>query len=219
MSPTLVKGDYIITNELAYGLRVPYTKNWLFRWDKPQRGEPVVFHKPGDDRFLIKRIVGVPGDSISFDSQTQGLMVNGQIVDLKTFPVLGAQKSDGCLAQVKSNEPLLQKAVFIRKFQKYLYGIESLPGGRTHLVQVRKDKKKFKDVQSMVVPEGEYYLMGDNRDESYDSRVFGGIPEDYILGPATHIAWSLGNGRTQCKGLLFDQNGLVRWSRTFKSID
>ncbi|MAT50587.1 MAG: signal peptidase I [Porticoccaceae bacterium] len=160
MVPTLEVGDFILVNKFAYGLRMPVTQTKILDIGEPQRGDVMVFFPPDDARYFIKRVVGLPGDHIQvFDNQ---LFVNGELMSQR--PVSGPYTAG------------------------YGYDIveESL-SGHSHLVRKNRVPGRLGRRVSVIVPEGHYFMMGDNRDNSSDSRVWGPVPEENIVGKAFAI--------------------------------
>lgn len=220
MNPTLLAQDYILVDEWAYGFRIPFTQKWISRWSKPKRGQVVVFWHPQNDYVMIKRVVGLPGDVLAFNNQTQVYFINGEPIQEEYHGIQGKQSYDACLAQMKSGDhPLLQNPPFNNKYQRLQYGVATLPQGKQHLVQIDNRTPKKLESFEKTLKEDEYFMMGDFRSGSHDSRYWGPVPLKNIYGPATQVLWSL-SGRTQkCKGLLGDHSNLMRWNRTLKKID
>jgi len=157
MVPTLQIGDFILVNKYAYGLRLPVTRTKIADIGTPQRGDVMVFFPPNDNRYFIKRVVGLPGDHIQvLENQ---LFVNGQAME--------------------------QGAADVSYSAGYGYEIveENLEGVE-HLVRKRRSPTSLGRSVTVVVPEGHYFMMGDNRDNSSDSRVWGPVPEANIVGKA-----------------------------------
>ena len=160
MVPTLQIGDFILVNKYAYGLRLPVTRTKIVDIDEPVRGDVMVFFPPNDKRYFIKRVVGLPGDHIQIlDNQ---LFVNGQ-------------------AMGQSDANVTYTAGYGYKIVN-----EDL-AGTPHLVRKRRVASSLGKSFSYIVPEGHYFMMGDNRDNSSDSRVWGAVPEDNIVGRAFAI--------------------------------
>ncbi len=160
MVPTLQVGDFILVNKYAYGLRLPVTRTKILDVDQPERGDVMVFFPPGDDRYFIKRVVGLPGDRVRVvDNQ---LFVNGELMK--------------------------QNAVETDYTAGYGYDIveENLDGTR-HLVRKKRAPGRLGRRFSYVVPEDHYFMMGDNRDNSSDSREWGAVPSQNIVGKAFAI--------------------------------
>lgn len=182
MKPTLLEGDFIVVNKYAYGLRLPVSGTVVLPISTPKTGDIIVFrHTDGKD--LIKRVIGVPGDKIRY--REKQLYINDQIVP-HTF--IEATQDHGVYT-FESKETL----------GNVIHDIYDYP-------QTFRDYR-FDDV---VVPADSYFVMGDNRSNSEDSRVFGFVKDKYILGKAT-ITW-LSWDSTEDKILP------IRWSRFGKSV-
>jgi signal peptidase I len=154
MVPTLEVGDYILVNKFTYGIRLPVVRTKVVSLNKPERGDVMVFFPPHlNDTYFIKRVVGLPGDTVSY--RDKNIFVNGELVE--TEPVA---------AEGSSN---------------YRLSMESL-GSADHLMQI--DTLRPARDFSVVVKPGHYFMMGDNRDNSSDSRVWGQVPEKDIVGKA-----------------------------------
>jgi signal peptidase I len=159
MVPTLEVGDYILVNKFTYGIRLPVLRTKVLSLSEPERGDVMVFFPPHmNDTYYIKRVVGLPGDEISY--RNKRLFVNGKLLEVE--PV--AEFNDG-----KS---------------QYSLGLETL-GEATHLYQDNQ-MRPGRDF-SVVVKPGHYFMMGDNRDNSADSRSWGQVPEKDIVGKAFAI--------------------------------
>ena len=187
MKPTILEGDRIVVDRRAFALRVPFTTVELARWQKPKRGEIVVLQSPEDGKRLVKRVVGIPGDRIQLVGDR--LVVNGEPLVYRPAPAaLGEQLAEkDRIGAIVAEEKL---------------------DGAWHPVMIRPDRPAVRNFGPVVVPEGRYFLMGDNRDESYDSRFFGTVAEDRILGRARAIAGSL-----DIKG-----SWAPRWKRFFSPL-
>lgn len=196
MEPTLLVGDYLLVNKLAYGIRNPLTNNVWISTGKPQRGDIAVFIYPqSPDKDYIKRIIGVPGDRIQITDKK--LYVNGELTQIPP----------------PSNDPEAPRAVY--------QDDEITPTVRDNFGPV-------------VVPPDGYFVMGDNRDRSYDSRFWGFVPMQSLKGRAfiIYFSWA-GDGQPQTtllpslfrglQGLVYshawNSNAFqVRWSRIGKLI-
>jgi signal peptidase I len=191
MMPTLEDGDFIIVNKYHYGLRLPVINKKFLRIAEPSRGEVVVFRFPPDPSInFIKRVVGLPGDHVRVVSDQ--LIVNGQPVPLR----LTRRYDDGCYHNFRLDTEILDHhehevlscltpeeitvpptASCPRHMDHNYECVEpEMPGERDH-----------GDSQEVVVPPGQYLMIGDNRDNSYDSRYWGFVPEQNIVGRATYI--------------------------------
>lgn len=160
MVPTLEIGDFILVNKYSYGLRLPVTQIKIMDVADPMRGDVMVFFPPGDERYFIKRVVGLPGDHVQvLDNQ---LFINGELME-----------------QSPAKPP---------RAAGYGYSIvEETLGDKKHLIRKHRTPSRLGRSISYVVPEGHYFMMGDNRDNSSDSRVWGAVPEANIVGKAFAI--------------------------------
>jgi signal peptidase I len=174
MQPTILEGDRVVVNRLAYDLKVPFTTWHLAQWADPKRGDVVVLVSPADGRRLIKRVVGIPGDRIE---------VRGQRLVVNDRPAIYA--------------PLMKRDLLAR-------GLASFPlnamaretvEGRSHMVLSEIADGPGSDAGPLWVPEGRYFLMGDHRDSSFDSRFWGFAERREILGRAVGVAFSLDHER------------------------
>ena len=169
MEPAILVGDRIVVDKLAYGLRVPFTHLRVASWNAPHRGDVVTFTSPEDGRLMVKRVIAVPGDRVSM--HRNHLTVNG--VSASYAPV----DSPGVPITVPDGFALYRETLL----------------GSERVVMVREDHAATfaGSFRSVVVPEGQYLMLGDNRDKSRDSRMIGFVPREYILGRARSVAFSL----------------------------
>ncbi|MEM6580142.1 MAG: signal peptidase I [Pseudomonadota bacterium] len=159
MVPTLEVGDYILVNKYTYGIRLPVIRTKVLSLNEPKRGDVMVFFPPHmNDTYYIKRVIGLPGDTITYRNKT--LYVNGEAVKEESLAVVPEGTS------------------------RVRLGLETL-GNDTHLVQF--DESRPPRDMSVVVKPGHYFMMGDNRDNSSDSRMWGQVPEQDIVGKAFAI--------------------------------
>jgi signal peptidase I len=166
MIPTLLIGDFILVNKYAYGLRLPVTNTKFLDVGEPERGDVVVFRYPVDPRVnFIKRLVGVPGDTITY--RDKKLYINGEAVPAE-------EKGFFTSKQVKCSTPAGDALM-----------LEETVGDVTHRL-LHHTRTRGRDGR-WVVPEGHYFVMGDNRDRSNDSREWGFVPEDHLMGRAVGI--------------------------------
>jgi signal peptidase I len=188
MKPTILEGDRVYVNKLAYDLKVPFTTWHLAHWDNPRRGDIVVFFSPHDGTRLVKRVIGLPGDTIELRNNV--LILNGE-------PVLYEPVTEELLRDVTVTDRV-----------SHDYVLERLPS-RTHVVSTYPGVPARRDFGPYRVPEGNWFMMGDNRDDSFDSRYFGPVERWRILGRATAVAIS------------FDRqhHWLPRWERFFSELN
>jgi len=169
MEPTIVPLEFVWVNKVAYDLKVPFTTRHLAEWGNPQRGDIAVFFSPADGIRLVKRVIGLPGDVIELRNEL--VLINGE--PLHYAPWSGSTMT--------SDE---------RGYRQSIFAEEDLPG-RSHVVMILPRRlgvmRSFGPVQ---VPAGKYFMMGDNRDDSGDSRYFGFVARDQIVGQATRIVAS-----------------------------
>jgi len=161
MTPTILVGDRIFVNKLAYDLKIPFTTWHLAKWADPQRGDIIVFRSPHDGIRLVKRVVGVPGDQIEL--LNDHLLINGQPASY-TLMQRGTEPS---------------------------FVVDETVSGRTHPVMIDPQLPARRSFGPIQVPPDEYFVMGDNRDNSFDSRYFGFVPRDSVYGRAKFVAMSL----------------------------
>lgn len=183
MIPTLLIGDQIFVNKFAYGLRVPLT-DWigehplyLFRTSAPSRGDIIVFKYPVDpDIYFIKRVVGIPGDTIEMKNKV--VYVNGKPFERTPVPNDKLDEVFGhWLGDSQAEYPRDRMAVYHDKFDK-----------ETATIMIDKQSYFSENFEAIKVPEGNYFVMGDNRDNSKDSRFWGFVPFENIKGKA-FIIW------------------------------
>jgi len=189
MVPTLLVGDLILVNKFTYGIRLPVLNKKIIQINDPKRGDVMVFKYPRDmSQDYIKRVVGVPGDKITYENKR--LTVNG--VEVKYTPL------DDYLDD--------ERLVYNKQYQEALTGVthrilnnERAPTLNPAEVQQfpLKEESCTYTYESFtcVVPKGNYFMMGDNRDNSLDSRYWGFVPDKNIVGKAFFVWMNLGNLR------------------------
>ncbi len=186
MIPTLLIGDFIVVNKYAYGLRMPVLNNKFVSVGDPERGDVAVFRYPVDNSVnFIKRVVGLPGDTVTY--RNKELFVNGEKVDMTA-------EGQFTTSDVKCSTPRSDA----QRFNETL-------GQAEHDILVHNAMRGRNG--QWVVPDGHYFMMGDNRDRSNDSREWGFVPEENLVGRAVGI-W-----------LNFDfEKGCADWSRVGNGI-
>ena len=170
MRPTILEGDRIFVNKLAYDLKVPYTTWRVATWAAPRRNEVVVFYSPEDGSRLVKRLIGEPGDVV--EMRGERLIINGVSVSY-------APLDPGVTRQIPAGE---------RRGNQYAW--EQF-GGIKHAVMATPALPAMRSFGPVRVPEGQYLVLGDNRDNSKDSRYIGFVPREKIVGRAEGVALSV----------------------------
>lgn len=188
MKPTIVEGDRILVNKLAYDLKVPYTRWRLARWSDPARGDIVVLLSPGDGTRLVKRVVGLPGDVIAMDRNR--LIVNDEPV---VYRPIGSELRDADVPPSVTSGRIV--------------AVEELDAS-AHPVMLTPHSTSLHSFGPMTIPAERFFVMGDNRDESFDSRHFGLVERRLILGRAVAVAASVDP----------DHYFLPRWKRFFQGL-
>lgn len=188
MKPTILEGDRVFVNKLAYDLKVPFTTWRIAEWSNPQRGDIVVFFSPKDSQRLVKRVIGLPGDTVELLNEQ--LIINGR-------PVEYAAADPGIAAQLSGIER-----------ERGVFATEELPAS-PHVVMAINGVPAMRSFAPVQVPQGRYFMMGDNRDNSFDSRYFGTVARGQIVGRATSVVLSLNK----------ENDWLPRWNRTGSSLE
>jgi len=182
MLPTLHIGDFILVNKYSYGIRLPVVNKKVIDVGDPIRGDVVVFRYPKDEETnFIKRLIGVPGDKIEY--RQKRLTINGTVIDVEKL---------GEFSGLEAGEPGLLADMLVEDLD-----------GRTH--KILWDEGGNNAAFEFTVPEGKFFVMGDNRDHSNDSRYWGFVEDRLLVGKAFFI-W-------------FNYNkGSINWSRIGDSI-
>jgi signal peptidase I len=174
MRPTLLEGDVVLVNRLAYDFKLPLSDTALLQLGEPQRGDVITFSSPKDGVRLIKRLVALPGDKVELRNEV--LLINGQ-----------ASTYDGAR---RVAEPIGQGHM-----TEAIRATEHLPD-RAHAVQFLPQVSARRSFGPVTVPANNYFFLGDNRDNSTDSRFIAMVPRHLLIGRAHHIVVSadmLGN--------------------------
>lgn len=191
MNPTIIEGDRILVNKHAYGWRIPFTMTRITHGNDPQRGEIAVFYSPADGTRLVKRVIGVPGDTIEMRNEV--LYING----VRTEYV-----------KDESSHELLQRTAE----QSHVFFNEALPSGDAtvqHVIMVLPEQYARRNFGPIAIAPDHYLMLGDNRDNSGDSRYFGLVPRDQFVGNASRVVASLNPERWY----------LPRMGRLWKPLD
>lgn len=189
MIPNLLVHDHILVQKFAYGLHIPFVNQWLVQWATPERGQIVVFKYPENPEvFYIKRLIGVPGDVI--EVRNGRITLNGQKLELNS---LGAEAD-----QEKGFTYYREKNLTNQYTVRFLSEETSL------------------EPQVFQVPPGQFFFMGDNRDQSSDSRFWGFVKNDYIIGRAW-VIWLSCESTLPTMSFVCDPSQ-IRFPRLFKKL-
>ena len=168
MKPTILEGDLVLVNKLAYDLKVPFTLWRLAEWDNPKHEDIVVFFSPKDEVRLVKRVIGVPGDTIEMRNNV--LFRNGQPMQYELTPTLpfAGEIYEDAQAEIARERT----------------------GGHAHWVMALPSRPALRTFPPIMVPEGQYFVMGDSRDNSLDSRFIGLVERKRIVGRTSRVILS-----------------------------
>lgn len=187
MEPTILPGDRIFVNKLAYDLKVPFTTEHLWQWADPMRGDIVVLFSPADGKRLVKRVIGVPGDTVMMLNNR--LVINGVSADYRV------PHGDQCEG-LSGTEDVSNLQI-----------AESF-GGKEHSITILPSRPAARSFGPIVVPQDGYLVLGDNRDCSADSRFFGFVQREKVIGRACAVVASVD----------IHNYFLPRWSRFFTAL-
>lgn len=181
MLPTIKIRDHVLVNKLSYGLMLPFMGTQIVTWDTPKRGDIILFDSPMDRITFVKRVIGVGGDTISFDNGV--LQINSQRVSevLQDDRTILEDMGDGSACNTGEG-----KSLYIEKFSVNEPGhhiLRSLRGGNTNL-----------ETRSWTVPTGKLLVIGDNRDCSNDGRYWGYVDTERVFGKAVRVFYSINAG-------------------------
>jgi signal peptidase I len=169
MNPTILEGDLIFINKMAYDLRFPLTLHRLAKWSNPERGDIVVCFSPDDGTRLVKRVIGLPGDTIELRNNT--LFLNGEP---SNYTIINPKYKEDLPGELKV---------------KSVLAMEDLDGF-SHVVMSIPSILAIRNFGPVTVPKDSYFVLGDNRDQSKDSRYFGFVERKSIIGKAKGIITS-----------------------------
>lgn len=189
MKPSILVGDRIVVDKLAYDLRVPFTLRRIVRWAEPRRGDVVTFPSPADERLFVKRIVGLPGDVVEL--RNNRVIVNGEHA---TYTELTTEEVE---------------QIELPNKRGYRFARESF-GEVSYIVMFKRglSATPYQSFAPVKVPDNHFLMLGDNRDDSGDYRVIGWVERERILGRAKAIAFSLN----------YDNYYAPRMNRFFESL-
>jgi signal peptidase I len=199
MIPTLEVGDHIFVSKFAYGVTVPFTNSRLMHFGQPERGDVVVFRYPMDPSTdYIKRVVGLPGDTVEI--RREDLYVNGQVVPRQRVPRAYHCSEGGAVPGMRDEHDC---ELWLETLDKKQHETVLEPG------------RGNRDFGRTVVPRGHVFVMGDNRDNSSDSRVWGTVDLDLIKGKALIVWWSRASSASWSP---VNWIKAIRWGRFFQIV-
>jgi signal peptidase I len=228
MMPTLLDGDFIVVNKYTYGLRLPVLNEKFVSIGEPRRGDVVVFRYPDNPSVnYIKRLVGLPGDRVAV--RDDHLVINGQTIALEDK----GRYTDGCYVDARLSEEVLGEHRHLVMSCRSESGLVSSVYGfgmagrqapaSCNRKKVREDYGAYicretppeagrdnNDFSEVVVPAGQYLMIGDNRDNSADGRKWGFVPDQNLVGKATRIWFNFDTQR--------DEGSIINWSRIGNGI-
>jgi signal peptidase I len=189
MMPTLIVGDLILVNKFHYGIRLPVINKKIIDNHDPERGDVMVFRFPKDPSTdYIKRVVGVPGDEVVF--RNQQLFLNGQLVPTEPMPPPGFYDEEARRYSPEFKEKLgnVEHGILINPQSTPFFG-----GQDGNQFPFRENCRYSADGVACKVPAGNYFMMGDNRDNSLDSRYWGFVPDENVIGKAFYVWMNFGD--------------------------
>lgn len=208
MLPSLLIHDHIFVNKFVYGLRVPFSEKWLVQFGEVKRGDVIVFKFPEDmSTFYIKRVVGIPGDKLEYDNGT--LYLNDKVVE-KNVPM--SEEDWNWLRQ----EDFERGHVGLGSRDQFAHFTEIL-GDKKHSIILQKNRISDAKFGPRTVPENSLFTMGDNRDNSRDSRYWGFLPKENILGRAMFV-WLSCEETLPGLSFLCDPT-TIRWKRFYHQVN
>lgn len=189
MMPTLLIGDFILVNKFSYGIRLPVINKKVLDISEPKRGDVVVFRYPEDPSIpFIKRVVGLPGDHVTYHNLNKTIYINGEPIPQEYY---GIYQGVGSGSNMTGAEQRIEHML-----------------GAEHSVLVLPNRISPAPFTELVVPDEQYFVLGDNRDNSRDSRFWGTVPEANLIGKA-FLIWMNWDSA----------NGGVSWQRLGNSIE
>lgn len=210
MIPTLQVGDHIFVNKFTYGLRVPFSNQWFVKWGSPERGDIIVFRYPvNQSQDFIKRVVAVAGDEVRVEGRD--VYINGEALPrVEASPVEYLEEGEGSsMAGVRSADAYVEQPLDRELPYTVLYedrGLRSDWPSFGLLPGLDCDPPGLAEPRTCTVEDDHVFVMGDNRDNSKDSREWGGVPRELVKGRAMFVWLSLG-----------PRSG-IRWSRFGRGV-
>ena len=176
MQPTILIGDRVLVDKLAFDVKIPFTQMSLSRQAEPERGDIIVFDSKVSEERLIKRVIGLPGDIVEL--RNNRLLVNHKPVDIE-------------LLEYSSEFDDFLNDRNIATYYRELFGADEM-AIKSHTIRIRLDRRsQISSFAPIKVPRDNYWVMGDNRDNSADSRVIGLVPREELIGRAESVVISL----------------------------
>ncbi|MBI5207544.1 MAG: signal peptidase I [Candidatus Firestonebacteria bacterium] len=184
MTPTLLAGDYILVYKTAYNIRIPFSDISIFHIGNPERGDIVTFVYPHDkSKIFVKRVVGLPGDVVEI--RNQKLLINNEQIHYERMP----------------------------NFDSIYLSFNEHLGEHIHTIIERNERSLYGEYGPIVVPEGNYFVLGDNRDNSADSRFWGFVPYKNVLGKALVTYFSNSETLSSFPPAIINWIRGIRWKR------
>ena len=171
MNPTIIEGDRLLVDKHVFGLRIPFTHVRVTAGENPARGDIVVFDSPANGQSLVKRVAAIPGDTLELDGET--LVINGRAASYRPGDL---RRLRDLLSTTVAEAPVL---------------LTESSAGSEHGILLLPARSSGRVFGPVTVPEGSYFMLGDNRDNSADSRYIGFVPRRNIVGRATRVVVSL----------------------------
>lgn len=205
MRPTLADGDQIIINKLAYDITIPLTYHSLYKISDPKRGDIVVFDTEKQDVRMVKRVLATPGDKIRIKNNK--VYINNIKLNYED------DYTNNFIETTFKEMDLIENKIFLKNKEnkkeiEVIYKKETI-NGIEHGIRLEKGNSHSVGLKSFVIPEDRYLMIGDNRNNSYDSRYWGLVERGEIVGKVNHVVFSL------------NQNNFLipRLNRFFKRVD